>query len=227
MMRTGMQNVMEEICNNYCVRNPKSGEECKLAMQELWLTGRLLPLGARLVVRHVFRSGETKPMEMVYSFALPRDASLSRFKVTGKSFSVESELKDTQQAVKDYEQGVEEGHLGVMARSYRDGVVNLTLGNILPDEEVVVLLEMVAGVQLQDDGYRFRFPFTLAPTYHAQARTVVNENGMGEMELPEEFGDVILPVWSQDASALHRVGFDLSVEACGDLLEVSSPSHTV
>lgn len=219
--------MMKETRDSYCVRNGRTGEECKLAMQELWLTGRVLPLGARLFVRHVFCSGESKPMEMIYAFGLPKDASLRRFKVTGTSFSVESELKKTQDAVQEYERGLEQGHLAVMARQYRDGVINLTLGNVQPDEEVVVLLEMVAGVQIEDDGYRFRFPFTLAPTYHAQARAIQNEQGIGELELPDEFGDVILPVWSRDSAALHRVGFDLSVETSGNLSEVSSPSHAV
>jgi len=55
-----------------------------------------------------------------------------------------------------------------------------------------------------------RFPFTLAPSYHAQARTIKVAPGEGEMELPpEEFGDVILPRWVEHADALHRVGFSL------------------
>ena len=34
----------------------RSGAEVRLAMQSLWLSGRVLPAGARLMVRHVFRS---------------------------------------------------------------------------------------------------------------------------------------------------------------------------
>ena len=44
-------------------------------MQRLWLTGQVLPAGARLVVQHVFRSEEEKPLEVIYSFPLPRDAA--------------------------------------------------------------------------------------------------------------------------------------------------------
>jgi Ca-activated chloride channel family protein len=50
--------------------------------------------------------------------------------------------------------------------------------------------------------------------------------GFGEIELPEdEFGDVILPQFSSDASSLHEVGFDLTVAMAGEIKEVSSPSH--
>ena len=50
-----------------------SGKEAlRLAMQRLWLTGRILPAGAHLTIQHVFRSEEEKPLEVIYSFPLPQ-----------------------------------------------------------------------------------------------------------------------------------------------------------
>ena len=37
-------------------------------------------------------------------------------------------------------------------------MVNLTVGNIRPKETVTVYLEILCGVELRDDGFRFRFP---------------------------------------------------------------------
>ena len=207
--------------------NSATGKEVKLALQELWVTGRILPVGATLRVRHVFQCAETKPVEVVYAFGLPRDAALRRFRIVGKGFSVMSDLKPTAEAVKIYEEGIEAGSLSSLARQYRDGVVNLNVGNIRPGETVAVYLEILAGVELRDDGLRFRFPFTLAPTYHAQARAIEAEPGTGEMELPEEFGDVLLPKWMKDATGLHRVGFELAVTLPQVLTEIGSPSHAI
>ena len=202
------------------------GTEIKLAMQRLWLTGHVLPVGARLLVRHVFKNGESRNIEVVYSFMLPRDAALRRFKVQGKDFEAHSELKRVQEAVQAYEEGIEAGHLSTLARSYQDGVVNLTLGNIRPGEEVAVTLEILAGVELRDDGLRFRFPFTLAPGYHSGARTI-DVNGIGEIELPsEEFGDVILPSYTPGSLKLHEVGFDLAIHVPGSIAMIGSPSHS-
>ncbi|MDW8309873.1 MAG: VWA domain-containing protein, partial [Verrucomicrobiales bacterium] len=200
----------------------------KLVMQELWLTGRVLPVGASLEVRHLFRCGETRAVEAVYAFMLPRDATLRRFRVIGENISVQSALKPTAEAVREYERGVEAGHLSALARSYRDGGVNLNLGNLRPGETIIVVLEILAGVETRDDGVRFRFPFTLAPTYHSRARFVESEPGVGEMELPEEeFGDVLLPPWMQNARDLHRVGFHLDVALGQPVAEIASPSHSI
>jgi Ca-activated chloride channel family protein len=209
------------------VRTREQGTELKLAMQRLWLTGQVLPLGARLLVRHVFRNGEDQPLEVIYGFMLPREAALRRFEVEGEGFQAHSELRRVKEAVKAYEQGIEAGHLATLARSYRDGVVNLTLGNLKKGEQVAVTLEILAGVELHDDGLRFRFPFALAPGYHSQMRAM-DVGGLGEIELPQkEFGDVILPRFKRDAENLHEVGFDLALRIPGTIVEIGSPSHAV
>jgi Ca-activated chloride channel family protein len=205
-----------------------TGEALNLSMQRLWLTGQVLPAGARLTVQHVFRSEESQPLEVIYSFPLPRDAALRSFRITGEGFETHSELKETEEAVKAYEEGIARGSLSALARSYGDGMVNLTVGNIRPKETVTVHLEMLCGVELRDDGFRFRFPFTLAPAYHPRAKAAVTVSGEGELELPAgEFGDVILPRFREDASALHQVGFELTMVSQLALDEVGSPSHAV
>lgn len=206
----------------------RTGRGVRLAMQELWLTGEILPVGARLVVRHCFRSGEEKPLEAVYAFALPRDAAMRGFRIVGEGFDTRSELRPADEARKTYEAGIEQGSLSALAQSYKDGLVNLTVGNIRPGETVVVCLEIAAGVACADDGFRFRFPFTLAPGYHDRAAAHEAEPGIGELMLPEDiFGDVILPRWRDNAEGLHRVGFDLAVALPADDAEVASPSHAI
>src|SRR5580658_1027127 len=205
-----------------------TGKAVNLSMQRLWLTGQVLPAGARLVVQHVFRSEEDKALEAIYAFPLPRDAALRRFRVTGEGFEAHSELKETAAAVKAYEEGIAQGSLSTLARQYGDGVVNLTVGNIQPKETVTVYLEILCGIELRDDGFRFRFPFTLAPAYHSRAKAALTAPGEAEMELPaDEFGDVILPGFREDASALHQVGFELSIASQLELDEIGSPSHEV
>lgn len=205
-----------------------TGKPVMLAMQELCLSGTILPVGARLSIRHVFTAAGKKPIEVVYAFALPRDASLHSFRVLGKDFSVNSELRPVDEARKHYEEGIDAGHLSTLAQLYRDGVVNLNVGNIQPGETVAVYLDLAAGIEARDGGFRFRFPFTLAPAYHAQARPQLAGPDHGEIEVPpESFGDVILPTWVKDAKDLHRVGFDLCIETPNGLAEIASPSHVI
>lgn len=205
-----------------------TGAPIELAMQRLWLTGRISAARARLVVQHVFRSAEPKPLEVIYSFLLPRDAAMRSFRISGDGFEAHSELKPTEDAVKAYEEGIAAGSLSTLARQYGDGVVNLTVGNVRPGETVTVYLELLAGVESRDDGFRFRFPFTLAPSYHARMKAAEVAEGEGEIELPsDQFGDMILPRFRKDAAALHEVGFDVAVLHQRPIEEIGSPSHAI
>jgi len=208
--------------------NAATGKPLNLSMQKLWLTGQVLAVGARLWVRHEFVSSETEPVEVIYGFILPRDACLRRFRVSGDGFTVDSELRPTKEATKIYEDGIQAGSLSTLARQYGDGLVNLTVGNIRPGEKVVVSLELLAGVELHDSGLRLRFPFTLAPSYHSQARGMEVAAGVFGLELPnEKFDDLMLPQFVRDARDLHQVGFCLDVRLGSEIREVSSPSHAL
>ena len=210
------------------VYSAKTGKELKLAMQELWVTGNILPVGARLVVRHQFRSQEKKPLEAVYAFALPRDAAMRSFRIVGEGFESHSDLKPLEKAQQEYEEGIEDGHLSALAQTYKDGLVNLNVGNIRPDETVTVYVEIAAGVSCTDTGLRFRFPFTLAPGYHRRAVSLESATGEGEISLPEDlFGDLMLPTWRADAEHLHQVGFDLNISVPMEDMEIASPSHPI
>jgi hypothetical protein len=204
-----MSVALEESTGYYTALSKITGQELKLAMQRLWLTGKVTPFGGRLLVEHTFQSAESKPVEAVYAFMLPQDAALRSFRVTGEGFEITSDLQPVEEAVATYEKGIDAGSLAVLARQYSDGMMNLTVGNLQPGETVRVILEILAGVERHDDGFRLRFPFTLAPAYHRQAKAVALPDG-GEMELPRgEFGDLMLPTWKRDAARLHQVGFDL------------------
>ena len=53
-----MNGMADAVTGTFVPTNAKTREPCKLTMQRLWLGGRILPVGARLIVQHVFRSDE-------------------------------------------------------------------------------------------------------------------------------------------------------------------------
>jgi len=207
--------------------NAATGEEIALAMQRLHLSGRASPAGALLRVTHAFKCEGDAPMEALYTFMLPRAGTLRRFIVKGEDFEVESSLSAREEARKEYEEGVSNGHLSVLAETYNDGMVTLSVGQVRPGELVTVMLDLVQGVEVEDEKFRLRFPFTLAPSYHAKGNATATEAG-GKMELPSDiFGDLILPEWKNVPDGLHQVSFKIRVETGGDLDSVASPSHRV
>jgi len=207
--------------------NARTGQAIDLAMQKLEVSGRVYPMGSFVRVTHRFRCLGTQAMEAIYVSALPTGGVLRRFKVIGENFEVDSKLEPRKKARKEYEAGVADGHLSVLAETNQDGLVHLSVGQVQPDEEVSVIMDVVVGVTTKDKGFQFRFPFTLAPCYHSQAK-VSSTAGGGKIELPEDvFGDLTLPEWKSDNFGLHEVSFNLLVFSGTNLTTVSSPSHRI
>ena len=90
-------------------------QDMKLVMQNLMLTGRILPVGARLWIRHEFQCSEAEPVEVIYGFALPREAALRRFRISGEGFNIASKLRPKEEARKTYEEGIADGSLSSLA----------------------------------------------------------------------------------------------------------------
>ena len=221
-----MRHFSEEPRGNVLIE-AESGLTIPLTMQRMDLAGRVTPAGAMLRVTHQFKTESDGPIEALYTFMLPRNGTLRRFIVKGEDFEVESKLEPRKEARKEYEEGVEAGHLSVLAEANPDGMVSLSVGQVQPDELVIVVIDIVSGVELKDNTYRFRFPFTLAPSYHPNATATSTSTGK-KMELPTDvFGDIVLPEWKNDANGLHQVSFRMNMEAAGKLDCVSSPSHRV
>ena len=207
--------------------NAHTREPISLAMQHLHMAGQASPAGALLRSTHRFKCAGNKPMEALYVFMLPRNGTLRRFIVKGEGFEVESKLEPRKEAREEYEQGVADGHLSVQAESSPDGMVTLSVGQVRPGEEIIVIVETVSGVDVKDDSFRFRYPFTLAPSYHAQAKVTSSDNG-GRIDLPDDvFGDLILPEWKTGQDGLHQISFEMRVSPGGKLGKVSSPSHRI
>lgn len=53
---------------SFAPRVQSTGQDLKLSMQKLWLTGQVLTVGARLWIRHEFVSQESQPVEVIYGF---------------------------------------------------------------------------------------------------------------------------------------------------------------
>ncbi len=92
-----------ELCS---IRKP-DGSDLKLNLQQVVVSGTLLPVGARLRIQHLFRSAEPRPAEVIYAFMLPRDGAMKGFHVRGETFEIHSELRETKQAEAIYEDALQ------------------------------------------------------------------------------------------------------------------------
>src|SRR6186713_2747953 len=114
-----------------------------IPLEGVEVTGEVLGAHARVVVRQRYRNAEAKPVEAVYTFPLPADATLTGFAMTCGGRRLDSVVKEREAAFQQYDDAITAGHGAALLEQERPNVFTASVGNLLPGEETLVELSYV------------------------------------------------------------------------------------
>ncbi|AKJ00090.1 Ca-activated chloride channel family protein [Archangium gephyra] len=200
----------------------QSGEQVPL--QGVDVTGELLGGHARVRVRQRYRNTESKPVEAVYVFPLPSDATLTAFSMECAGRRVQGVLKEREEAFRTYDNAVTAGHGAALLDQERPNVFTAQVGNLLPGEETLVEVEFLQAIQVEEGCVRWALPTLVAPRYIPGTPTG-DRTAHGSAEPTHRVPDadrITPPV----GDARYGLTLDLLV-SLGREVVVESPSHTL
>ncbi|HZS37503.1 MAG TPA: VIT domain-containing protein [Polyangia bacterium] len=191
------------------------------------VTGEVLGAHARVRVRQRYQSAEPKPVEAIYTFPLPSDATLIGFAMICGGRRMEGVVKEREQAFKEYDDAVWAGHGAALLEQERPNVFTASVGNLLPGEETLIELEYLERVQADEGALRWMIPTLVAPRYiPGAAAPTIDRTGHGTADPTDRVRDAdrITPplAWNIPYGLTLDVTFEL-----GRDVEVESPSHAV
>ncbi|MCK6590680.1 MAG: hypothetical protein L6Q76_24220, partial [Polyangiaceae bacterium] len=91
---------------------------------------------ASVEVRQVFRNNTGGPIEAVYLFPLPHEASVYRMSFTIGSRTVNAVVKEKEEAKRAYERARSEGRSATLLEQERPNLFTLSVANV-PDGETI------------------------------------------------------------------------------------------
>jgi Ca-activated chloride channel family protein len=122
-------------------------------------------LVARVSVKQSFRNDGQEWVEGVYVFPLPDSAAVDRMRLhIGERF-IEGEIREKEQARKEYEAARSEGKKASLVNQQRANLFTTSIANIAPGETVVVEIEYQQTVNYDEGVFSLRFPLTMTPRY--------------------------------------------------------------
>ncbi len=137
----------------------------QVPLQGVDVSGELLGAHARVRVRQRYRNTESKPVEAVYVFPLPSDATLTAFAMECAGRRVQGVLKEREEAFRTYDDAVTAGHGAALLDQERPNVFTAQVGNLLPGEETLVDVEFLQAIQVEEGCVRWALPTLVAPRY--------------------------------------------------------------
>ncbi|WP_437551913.1 VIT domain-containing protein [Sorangium sp. So ce367] len=188
------------------------------------LSGEVLGGAARLVVRQRYRNEERRPIEAIYTFPLPGEASIAGFAMECAGRRLEGEVKEREEAFQAYDEAIATGHGAALLDEERRNVFTASVGNLLPGEETVVEVTFVQALTADEGALRLMIPTLVAPRYIPGA-TGGDRTAHG---VQEPTGDV--PDADRISPEIARVDYGITVDIVFDLgrdVAIESPSHAL
>jgi Ca-activated chloride channel family protein len=184
-------------------------------------------LVARVSVMQEFKNEGSEWVEGVYVFPLPDSAAVDYMRLyIGERF-IEGEIREKEQARKEYEQAKLEGKKTSLVEQQRANLFTTSVANIAPGETVIVEIEYLENVEYDAGTFSLRFPMTLTPRYiPGEAGTDRKGSGWSpDTSLVDDASQITPPMVA--TSNGHKASLQVSVNAGMPLEIIASRYHPI
>ncbi len=188
------------------------------------LGGEVFGAHARLVLRQRYKNREDRPIEAVYTFPIPGDATLTGFAMECEGRRIEAEVKEREEAFQVYDEAISKGHGAALLEQERPNVFTASVGNLLPGEETIVEVTFLQKLTADEGALRLMIPTLVAPKYipGAPAGDRTGHGAVGPTNVVPD-ADRITP-------KIGDVKYGISMDVVFDLgrdVTIESPSHAI
>ncbi len=184
-------------------------------------------LVARVSVRQEFRNEGSEWVEGVYVFPLPDTAAVDRMRLHIGDRFIEGEIREKEQARKEYEQAKQSGKKTSLVEQQRANLFTTQVANVAPGELVVIEIEYLEDLRYEDGRFSIRFPMTLTPRY-IPGQALPDKQGSGWSADTDQVPDASMITPPQvTASKNHRISLRAEVNAGMPLEIIASRYHPV
>ena len=166
-------------------------------------------------VSQSFINLEKTAIEAVYTFPLPTDAILHELIIETGEKTIKAKIEEKEEAFEIYDEAINDGDAAFLLDQERPNIYVLSVGNLLPQQEVKVKISFIQAFENTKDGTRILFPATIAPKYTPNSMSPENKSEW-ERIAPEH-----------QSSVPYGLNFKLNISNPGGIKSVDSPSHPI
>lgn len=144
-------------------RTGKSLGACPLAHTAV--KADIVGILSRVTVQQQFRNPYRDPIEAVYTFPLPHNAAVDDMTIRIGSRTIRGVIKSREEARAIYDRARAQGQQAALLDQERPNIFTQQLANILPGQDVDVIISFSETLKYSNGGYTFIFPMVVGPRY--------------------------------------------------------------
>jgi len=185
--------------------------EKPVSLQGVQITANVIDIAVKTVVAQRFKNTEDVNIEAVYCFPVEDSAAVCGFKITKQNEILYGEIEDVEKAYDMYDDSKEEGSMGIILEQIEPDILNLSIGNLMPGEDVIIEIEYVSELTILKNFLRLQIPTTVSPRYIPAVTDPIK-------------ADILSPPYAS------KVPYGLNIDVNLDITEIekiNSPSHPI
>ncbi len=183
---------------------------------------------SRVVVTQEFENPFKEKIEAVYTFPLPQNAAVDDMTMTVGDRTVRGKILRREEAQAVYEAAKKGGQVASLLDQERPNIFTQSVANIMPGEQVKIIISYVETLKYEDGSYEFVFPMVVGPRYIPGSPTgeKVNASAANTDAVPDG-GRITPPLVPEGMRAGHDVSIDLTLDAGLPIDSLASKSQEV
>ncbi|MDX1409653.1 MAG: VIT domain-containing protein, partial [Saprospiraceae bacterium] len=164
-------------------------------------------------IEQIYRNDGAQPIEATYVFPASTRAAVHHMEMRIGDRTITAEIMEKHKAKQTYEEAKAEGKRAGLLEQHRPNVFQMHVANILPGEQINVILRYTEFIVPEDQVYTFVYPTVVGPRYTGEPEEQPQAAFTAMPYTPQ--GD--LPQYSFDLEASLRMPVPIGDVAC--------PSH--
>jgi Ca-activated chloride channel family protein len=171
---------------------------------------------ADIKVVQVYKNEGKSVLEAIYIFPASTRAAVYDMKMTIGERVIQAKIKEKKEARQEYEEAIQEGRTATLLEQQRPNVFQMSVGNILPGDEIKVELFYTELLLAEDKIYEFMYPTVVGPRYSNKS-----ESDAGNDKWVKN------PYLQEGQDPTYNFDIDIHLAAGMPVKELFSPSHTL
>jgi Ca-activated chloride channel homolog len=162
----------------------------------------------RVNVVQEFQNPFNEKIEAVYTFPLPTNAAVDSMTMIIGDRVINGKIRKREEAQAIYENARQNGQVASLLDQERPNIFTQHVANIMPGEQIKVIISYIDTLQYEDGGYEFVFPMVVGPRYIPGSMIENGEQNLTAAQRPASL--------NPPTAATTRAGHDISIEVTLD-----------
>jgi Ca-activated chloride channel family protein len=180
-------------------------------------------------IDQVFHQSASRPLDVTYSFPLPSKAAVYRCEMIVNGRTIRAKVVEQKAARRIVRQKKAEGRRTALVEMERGNLFTLSLGNVQPDDIVVIRFAYVEELDAWNDELALQIPFNPGVRYVPGEPLLRANSGKGAADDTDQVPDasrISPPRVDRLHPDIARISLSGRLDGCDvDLSSVSSPTH--